>query len=196
MNRRVLMGAAAGLLVVIAGSVWMAARTPDTVMATKPAAQPANMNAQTAAQRPAPASAPSAASAPPADHATATENLSPEERRKRMAQLRAEMSAMLASGTMVSPQQAMVFVDELERLSPNDADVRQYRSLRTMLETTAQIQTLNVELQRLSGSTAPQDVARRQAILAELRELSTRITANASAIQSQVPPASAAGGSR
>lgn len=196
MNRRVLMGAAAGLLVVIAGSVWMAARTPDTVMATKPAAQPANMNAQTAAQRPAPASAPSAASAPPADHATATENLSAEERRKRMAQLRAEMSAMLASGTMVSPQQAMVFVDELERLSPNDADARQYRSLRTMLETTAQIQTLNVELQRLSGSTAPQDVARRQAILAELRELSTRITANASAIQSQVPPASAAGGSR
>lgn len=192
MNRRVLMGAAAGLLVVIAGSVWMAARTPDTVMATKPA----NMSAQTAAQRPAPASVPSAASAPPADHATATENLSPEERRKRMAQLRAEMSAMLASGTMVSPQQAMVFVDELERLSPNDADARQYRSLRTMLETTAQIQTLNVELQRLSGSTAPQDVARRQAILAELRELSTRITANASAIQSQVPPASAAGGSR
>lgn len=192
MNRRVLMGAAAGLLVVIAGSVWMAARTPDTVMATKPG----NMSAQTAAQRPAPASAPSAASAPPADHATATENLSAEERRKRMAQLRAEMSAMLASGTMVSPQQAMVFVDELERLSPNDADARQYRSLRTMLETTAQIQTLNVELQRLSGSTAPQDVARRQAILAELRELSTRITANASAIQSQVPPASAAGGSR
>lgn len=198
MRWRTYVGVALALLVVAAGSFWLGTREP---FADRPAPQ--------SSQQPAPVVAVDADKAPPAVSAGASsprlqgagavpapEQLSEEERRKRTAQVRSEMSALLAQGGSVSPERAMALIDELERLSPGGAEVAHFRSLKSMLENTSKIQALNAELQRMSGSTAPEHVARRQAILAELRQLGERIAATAAEIQTRVPGASAAGSGR
>ncbi|UCV00910.1 hypothetical protein [Acidovorax radicis] len=133
---------------------------------------------------------------PPAAVAPATTSsapLSPDERRKRLAQVRSDIAAMMSNGALGSPQKALALIDELEQLSPGNTDPRYFQTLRNMLESTAKVQALNAELQRISGSSKPEDIARRQEVLSQLQQISARISADAADLQSSVRRPSAAG---
>ncbi len=116
------------------------------------------------------------------------------DRRNRLAAVRAELSAIMAQGTQASPAQVQKTLDELEQLSKGAVDPGYFRVLRDMLESSAQVQELNRELQALTRSQDPKDAARRQAVLMELRVLSERIGAAAIDLQSQTRGSSAAQG--
>lgn len=98
-----------------------------------------------------------------------------EDRRKKLTQLRTEMSAVLAQGHRASPQKSLALLNELEQLSQGEVDPRYFQTLRNILNESITVQTLNLELQKLSSSTAPQDVARTQTVLDEIRAASQRI---------------------
>lgn len=106
-----------------------------------------------------------------------------EERRKRLSQIRTELAAITAQGAQASPERVQALLTELEVLSQGRFDPRYFQALREMLEGSGQVQALNRELQGLGSSTAPKDVARKQAILAELQAISTRISAAAANVQ-------------
>lgn len=197
MSRRTWILVAFATLVIAVGSFWLGTRAPfsDSV-----AELPARLEASRAVGvspgvTPAQGGAGNTTSSG-SEAAPIQEPISAEERRKRSVQLQAEMSALLAQGSSVSPQKAAELIDRLERLSQGSAEAAHFRSLKSMLESTSKIQALNAELQRVSGSTAPEDVARRQAILAELRQLAEQIAATAADIRTRMPGASAAGGAR
>lgn len=105
------------------------------------------------------------------------------DRRKRLSAVRAELSAIMAKGSQASPGQVQKLLDELEVLSQGSFDPRYFQALRGMLEGSGKVQNLNRELQGLASSTVPKDVARREAILVELRVLSERIGAAAADLQ-------------
>jgi phage host-nuclease inhibitor protein Gam len=112
-----------------------------------------------------------------------TSPLSPDVRRKRLSEVRSELSAVMAQGSQASPAQVRALLDELELLTQGSLDPRYFQALRDMLEGSGKMQELNRELQRLASSTDPKDVARRQAISVELRVLSERISAAAADVQ-------------
>ena len=192
MNKNVWIGSAVGLLFLcLLGAGWWAWPSGSS------GAGPAASSPVPAPRVPAPGAPPSAslngaepgrASAP--GEATASA-VSAEARRKRLNQIRAEMSAITAQGAQASPAQVQALLDELEALTPGRFDPRYFQALRVMLEGSGQVQVLNRELQALSSSTAPNDVAHKQAILAELQAISARISAAAVNLQtySQRPPA-------
>lgn len=119
-----------------------------------------------------------------------TSPLTPEERRKRLAQVQSDISAMMASGALGSPEKALPLINELEQLSQGSTDPRYFQTLRNMLESTAKVQALSAELQKISGSSKPEDVVRRQEVISQLKQLSTRISTEAADLQSSVrqPP--------
>lgn len=104
-------------------------------------------------------------------------------RRKRLNEIRAEMSAITTKGAQASPAQVQALLDELQALTQGQFDPRYFQALREMLDGSAQVQVLNRELQALSSSTAANDIARKEAILAELRAISARISAAAVNLQ-------------
>ncbi len=108
-----------------------------------------------------------------------------QERRKKLAQVRAEFDALRAQGAQASPAKLRAVVDELESLSPPGLTPQYFQALRGMLDTSSKVQVLNQELQALAKSTTPKDVARQQAILAEMRALGERAQADAQALQAQ-----------
>lgn len=110
-----------------------------------------------------------------------------QERRRRLAEVRAEFNALRAQGMQAPPEKMRAIVNELEALSPPGIDPRYYQTLRNMLDTSAQIQTLNNELQTLSKSTTPQALARQQDILAEMQTLGERASTEARNLQSYAP---------
>ncbi|WP_161958952.1 hypothetical protein [Acidovorax sp. ST3] len=116
-----------------------------------------------------------------------------DERRKRLAQVRSDISALMANGALGSPEKALALINELEQLSQGSADPRYFQTLRNMLESTAKVQGLSAELQKISGSSKPEDIARRQEILSQLQQLSTRISAEAADLQSGARRAANAG---
>lgn len=116
-----------------------------------------------------------------------------DERRKRLAQVRSDISALMANGALGSPEKALALINELEQLSQGSADPRYFQTLRNMLESTAKVQALSAELQKISGSSKPEDIARRQEILSQLQQLSTRISVEAAGLQSGARRAANAG---
>lgn len=190
MRKGVWIGGALGLLVlVVLGSAWLARQGGHSG---------ANMPSRPAGA-PRPAMAPSSspgASLPGYTQATGaavdrsekgapalTSPLSPDVRRKRLSEVRSELSAVMAQGSQASPAQVRALLDELELLTQGSLDPRYFQALRDMLEGSGKMQELNRELQRLASSTDPKDVARRQAISVELRVLSERISAAAANVQ-------------
>ena len=93
------------------------------------------------------------------------------------------MSAITTKGAQASPAQVQALLDELQALTQGQFDPRYFQALREMLDGSAQVQVLNRELQALSSSTAANDIARKEAILAELRAISARISAAAVNLQ-------------
>lgn len=182
MRKPVVIGAALGLLVLalMASGFWIAGNSsrPDATLDHKPVrSDPAVSQGDGV---PAPPSMALAASQPRSSQTS-------KERRKRLAEVRAEFNALRAQGAKAPPEKMRAIVDELEALSPPGFDPRYFQTLRNMLETSARIQTLNDELQALSKGTAPKDAARREEILAEMRTLGEQVSKEARNLQSYAP---------
>ncbi|UJW81249.1 hypothetical protein [Hydrogenophaga sp. SL48] len=147
---------------------------PPGIDGTAPATQAAPAAGQ------APWAAPSAAAGP----ATARPTRSREERRKVREQVRALSVELQAKGANVTMQDVRTYLDKVERLGGGDFDARYFSTMRQIVDQTARAQALNQELTRLSQRNAPADVARKQAILAELRDVSGKVSSGAAALQS------------
>ena len=182
MARPVLIGAGLGILLLatVAGTLWFAGHesrraapmtSPDVL---SPRVAPRALLAAPSLVQP--HSGPAA----PAGEAQ-------QERRQRLAQLRAEFNALRAQGASASPEKMRAVIDELEALSPAGLDKRYFQALRELLDISAQVQKRSQELQALSSSKAPQDAARREAILKEIQALGERARIQAQSLQAYVP---------
>lgn len=176
LRKPLVIGGALGLLALaLAGGVlWMGsqpAEGPDPLplpALTQPRATPPAKGAT--------------APAPVADPAlTEAARQAKQDRRRRLAQVRAELQALQTAATPPTPEKMTALVDELESLSSSGLDPRYFQALRNMLQTNAQLQRLNSQLQGLG--TMPQDKARREALLAEMRVLSASALADAQSLQ-------------
>lgn len=180
MRKPILIGGGLGLLVlaIAAAFVWM---TEPRYAPVASVVQPSDVRpaAALAAQALPATSAPSSAAMPSVE--------SRQERRRRLAEVRAEFNALRAKGAQASPEKMRMVVDELEALSPPGFDPRYFQALRNMLDASAKVQTLNSELQGLLKSSAPKDLARKEAILAEMRLLGARVSAEAQNLQAHAP---------
>ncbi|MFY3386652.1 hypothetical protein [Paracidovorax sp. MALMAid1276] len=186
MRKPVLIGGSLGLLllVVIATFLWMAG---------KPLGPVANIAPPRAASPRIVPPAPTASMAPLAVPSSPQTDVAKHDRRRRLAEVRAEFRALSAQGPQASPQKMRALVDELEALSGPSFDPRYFQSLRTMLDLNAKLQELNAELQVLIKSKSPKDAARQQVVLAEMRTLGERVAVEAKAIQAFVPKPTRAG---
>ena len=195
MRKPVLIGGGLGLLslLVLGAALWLWQGEGRTGYSTtnSPLQAPRIAGASVAPvptlQNPAMSSMPgplgSAASSAQGVAAHGSGSLGTEERRKRLSQIRTELAAITAQGAQASPERVQALLTELEVLSQGRFDPRYFQALREMLEGSGQVQALNRELQGLGSSTAPKDVARKQAILAELQAISARIGAAAANVQ-------------
>lgn len=182
MRKPVVIGAVLGLLALalMAGGFWISGNSSRTsaTLANKP------LRSDPAASQngavPAPPAMALAASQPRSSQAS-------QERRKRLAEVRAEFNALRAQGAKAPPEKMRAIVDELEALSPPGFDPRYFQTLRNMLDASARLQTLNNELQALSKGTATTDAARREEILAEMRALGEQVSMEARNLQSYAP---------
>lgn len=183
MRKPVLIGAGLGFLVLalVAGGFWMAGNPQPSTAG--PDLKTTARNKATLLQEGGVSAQPSIGHAASAQRSTKES----QERRRRLAELRAEFNALRAQGTQAPPEKMRAIVNELEALSPPGIDPRYYQTLRNMLDTSVRIQTLNNELQSLSKSTAQQDSARQQEILAEMRTLGERASTEARNLQSYAP---------
>jgi hypothetical protein len=182
MRKPVWIGAGLGVLVLalLGVGAWMNRASPDAGVPAMGQAVRSPGAGLPAGGTPAPALVADSAS-------QARSSQESQERRRRLAEVRAEFNALRSQGLQASPEKMRAVVDELEALSPPGFDPRYFQTLRNLLDTSAQIQKLNNELQAISKSTSPKDTARQQAILAEMRVLGERSSAQARALQSYVP---------
>lgn len=180
MRKPIFIGASFGLLllVIVAAVLWMTGKAT-------PIAAPAAPTA--AAQR---------RIAPPADVLQAPAAMAQvpsreaaQERRRRLAQVRAEFNALRATGMLASAVKVRALIDELEALSSPGVDPRYFQALRNMLDTNAKVQALQSELQALSSSQTARDRARQEAILVEMRVLGERAVVEAQNLQAYAPTA-------
>lgn len=184
MKRPVLIGAGLGLLLLagVAGVVWFTGRAPQVAA---PASSP-SLSSSVPLARPVPRSqegaTPMAAPAQPRASAAAARA-----QHERLAELRAEFNALRAQGPAASPEKMRAVIDELEALSPAGLDKHYFETLRDLLDISAQVQKLSQELQGIAKSNVPKDVARREAILKEVRALGERASTEAQSLQAYVP---------
>ena len=135
---------------------------------------------------------PAAGAGRPGDAATASaagagapvSAMSREDRRKVREQVRKKLAELQAKGPNVSIAEVQALMDEVEALGRGVFDPRYFQTMRQMLEQSARVQALGKELQAVASSSAPKDVARRQQILAEMRNLSDQISQGSLALQS------------
>lgn len=181
MRKEVLIGTGLGLLLLalLAGGMWISGRSPETteppVVATPRVVSP-----------------PVASSPAVPKAADAASRAQAQERRRRLSEVRAEFNALRAQGMQASPEKMRALVDELEAVSPPGFDPRYFQTLRSMLDSSAKVQVLSAELQRMGQGTSPKDMARKEAILAELRVIGERVSTDARNLQSYVPAGVAA----
>lgn len=222
MNKGVVAGAGLGLvLLAFLGGYWLAnngsAPTVGSLSAPPPVTAPGTDGGATAgaassgaaapsapampspsaavpAQSGAVAPVPGAAGAPSAVPVAGGSKLTPEERRQLRASIRAKLAALQAKGPNVSIAEAQAVMDEVERLGRGEFDPRYFKAVRDMLGYSGRVQALSKELQGIASSSNPKDVARRQAILAEMRDLSDQISQSAAAVQSYARPLPAPAG--
>jgi hypothetical protein len=183
MRKPVLMGAGLGLLVLalVAGGLWLTGKPSEPSVAPELSKTVRSKHSlQQSSEAPVQPAIAGAASQPRSSQES-------RERRKRLAEVRAEFNALRAQGVQAPPEKMRAIVDELEALSPSGLDPRYFQALRSMVDANARFQALNNELQTLSKSTSPQNSARQQEILAEMRTLGERVAAEARSLQSYVP---------
>lgn len=188
MHKSVLIGGSLGVLVLglIAGTVWITEKSKQTAVSTLP---PANSMVRIPPSQ-------GHVIATPTTGETASSSSSvqgTQERRKRLADLRAEFNVLRAQGAQASPERMHALVDEMQAVAPSGFDPRYFQTLRSMLEANAEVQTLNKELQSLSKSNSPKDEVRRQEIIAKVRSLGERVSADARNLQLYAPATSSLG---
>lgn len=179
MAKPVLIGAGLGvlLLAAAAGALWLTGRGPG---GSAPAPYQAVL--PRAATPPV-----SVASAPIKPQHPAEPGSSPaqtQERRQRVAQVRAELNALRAQGAQASPVKMRALVDELQALSPAGMDPRYFQALRNMLDASIKVQALSDELK----GPAANDPARQQAIMAQLQTLGEQVQVEARNMQAYAQP--------
>ncbi|MFC3685482.1 hypothetical protein [Hydrogenophaga luteola] len=176
-----------------ASSASGAASTGAPVTSAPAAAQSSAAEpASPVAGAPAPGAAGPSAAAP----AAGGSRLTPEERRQLRASIRAKLAALQAKGPNVSIAEAQAVMDEVEQLGRGEFDPRYFKAVRDMLGYSGRVQTLSKELQSIASSSNAKDVARRQAILAEMRDLSDQISQSAAQVQSYARPLPAPAGTQ
>lgn len=218
MNKGVVAGAGLGLvLLAFLGGYWVANNgsapaagspsAPSLVTAAGPAGGASSITGAASAGAPvASESATPSAAAPtlpgvaapvsggvvvsPSGPVASGSSLSREERRQLRANIRAKLAALQAKGPNVTIAEAQAVMDEVEKLGQGEFDPRYFKAVRDMLGHSGRVQALSKELQSIASSSNPKDVARRQAILGEMRDLSDRISQSAAAVQSYARPLS------
>lgn len=182
MRKHVLIGAGLGLLLlaVVATGAWMAQRAPEPQAVVAAPVTPSRAVVSPAVAPGLPGSAAPVVTAPSVE--------ANKERRRRISEVRAELNALRAQGIKAPPEKLRALVNELEALSPPGIDPRYFQALRSMLESSGKVQALSDELQGLKGS-SPAEMARKEAILSEMRTLGDRVSADARSLQAYVTPA-------
>ena len=94
------------------------------------------------------------------------------------------MNELLAKGQKVTPTDTLAFLNDVEKLGQGLFDPRYFSTMREMVGYSARTQDLSRELNQVANSKAPKDIARQQAILAELRDIGDRISNGAAELQS------------
>ncbi|WP_068166936.1 hypothetical protein [Hydrogenophaga taeniospiralis] len=213
MNKGVLVGGGLGLLLLafLAG-VWLSRPAPEPVPAAAlPAAPQVRPPASGAPDAPAglpasPAEAPAPSASPaPGGPGQGAEGSAPpwavsspqaqaggpgapaltrEQRRQIRTQIRAKVNELLSKGPQLSLAETQGLLDDIEKLGQGQFDPRYFQVMRQMIQHSVQTQRLSAELNRIAQSTAPKDVARRQAILGELREIGDHMAKGAQTMQS------------
>lgn len=183
MRKPVLIGGGLGLLLLalIAAFLWMNRKQPETAATVAPYRV---TNPRIASSVP---TSPAAAMAPSGGQSNAQADTSKQERRRRLAEVRAEFRALSAQGAQASPQKMRALVDELEAVSPPGFAPRYFQALRNMLDASTKVQALNTELQVSLKSKAPQDVVRQEALLEQMRTLGQQVAQEAQNLQTYAP---------
>ncbi|MFP8777625.1 hypothetical protein [Hydrogenophaga sp. RWCD_12] len=208
MNRGALVGGVLGVVVLaFLGGYWLANPAPNSATsadasrsaAGAPSAAPGGLTPPSNTTRGADGTSvaagtprapwmnpPAAGAADPAASAGAAPvtEMSREERRKVREQVRKKLADLQAKGPNVTIAEVQSLMDEVEVLGRGVFDPRYFQTMRQMLEQSARVQALGKELQVVAASSAPKDVARRQQILAEMRNLSDQISQGSAALQS------------
>ncbi|MFP5467958.1 MAG: hypothetical protein ACLGG8_10625 [Gammaproteobacteria bacterium] len=121
--------------------------------------------------------------------ASGAAKLSPEERRLRREQVRAKLAELRAKGPKATIEETRQVMDEVERLGAGILDPRYFQAVREMLGHAVRAEALSQEFRRVAQSQRPEDVARQQAILAELRDISQRLAATSTLVQAHATTA-------
>lgn len=216
MNKALVSGAGLGLLVLLGlGAIWLSASEPAPGSAsdkaplggavpqvTRSGQEAGAATAPTAPERAAGSAgtvleaAPWATPSPTSASASTPGDVSPpktrEQRRQIQRQIRALSTELQAKGAHTSLQDVSVYLDRVERLGEGVFDGRQFATLRLMVDQAAKAQALNHELARLAQSSKPADVARKQEVLAQLRDIGAKISSGAASLQPNASPAAPA----
>jgi hypothetical protein len=208
MNKGVLVGGGLGLMVLILlGGFWFSARAPDPLPSAEQTTAPVAANNPGTPELPAagtPATTTSSNSEPNAPaspleqsrsapwSATPIEpkstpdkkSLTLGERRAIRAEIQAKMTALLAKGQGVTSKDTQAFIDDVEKLGQGLFDPRSIASMREIVRYSARAQELSNELAQVAKSKTPKDAARQREILAELRDMSERMSKSVAALQS------------
>lgn len=199
MRKGVVIGVVAGfvvLAVVFSAGMWLGgSQAPEqAAVPAVPATAPVAPAPRIAGQGPSAPDATGGQVSPQAGTGAAVppSDISSQERRKRLNEVRRRMAALTAQGPDASPAEVNAALTELEALTQGELDPRYFQSLRTLLASSAKVQALNRELQTLSNSLEPKDVARRKVILEELPRVAATMSAEASNVQTYARRATAA----
>lgn len=202
MNKGLILGGGIGLLLVAAmGGYWVASidRAEPAMPAAPVARTPAPAAAAPQVTTPAPAPAqPAAATAPwlagnaanPAVTPVPRVDLSGIDRAElqaQRAQVRERMKAIQAKGKSATLADARALLDDIERMDAKVYDAEQVKALRQVLDHSERVQHLSQELSQLDNDKSGRASARRDEIVAEMRELAISITEQSKIVQSRVP---------
>jgi hypothetical protein len=109
--------------------------------------------------------------------------LTREERLEMRNQVRAKIAELQAKGQNATTADTLTFLNDVEKLGQGVFDPQYFSTVREMVGYSARAQALNKELSQVASSRAPEDVARQQEILQEMRDVSDRVTSGAAAMQ-------------
>ncbi len=203
MNKGVLLGAGAGLAVLaFLGGYWLA-QSESPGIASDPAtiAQPtASEEKPTSHSVAAPdqdtnsyglgatdggdtAANSTLGSEPPVVLQGRRQDLSPEERQRARAAIRAKLSELTARKSDMSIEDLREFVKDLRAISQGELEPAFLDRMGQMFERSEQVNQLSQELQKLADSQKPEDRQRQREILKEIETLSQQIRLDTTAMQ-------------
>lgn len=107
-----------------------------------------------------------------------------EERRKSREQIRLLSAQLQAKGANASLQDVQTYLNSVERLGSGELGGHYFRTMRLILEQSARAQELNQELAAIPTTPSQAQQARKREILAQLRDIGSKISGGAATLQS------------